>query len=294
MQAELERILGEAPRLLAGARLDHCRSLGGGCSQQVWRLALSDGRLLFAKQGSLVMLEAERRGLEALHAAADPRELVVPEPLALLPVGPDGGVLVLPWLEQERGDQTALGRGLARLHRCSCERAAGQFGWPSDGFIGLGSQLGGWRDNWGDAFIELRLQPQLCQAQTWGLAVGMKSSWLQGLVAVLNAHAPAPCLVHGDLWGGNAGVLSDGRGLLIDPACWWADREVDLAMTHLFGGFSPAFYAAYEQEWPLASGASGRIEVYNLYHLLNHANLFGGGYQQQCRQAIRQLERCFG
>ena len=294
MQPELERILGEAPHVLAGARLEQCTSLGGGCSQQAWRLVLSDDRLLFAKQGRLAMLEAEQRGLAALHAAADPADLVVPEPLALLPVGSDAGLLVLPWLDQGRGDQTALGRGLACLHRRSSEQGEGRFGWPCDGFIGLGPQPGGWREHWGDAFVELRLQPQLQLAQAWGLSVGPEVSWLRGLAAALSAHAPAPCLVHGDLWGGNAGVLSDGRGLILDPACWWADREVDLAMTHLFGGFGPTFYAGYEQEWPLASGAADRIEVYNLYHLLNHANLFGGGYQQQCRQAIRQLERQFG
>ena len=294
MQPELEQILGQAPRLLAGARLEQCISLGGGCSQQAWRLVLSDDRLLFAKQGRLAMLEAEQRGLAALHATADAADLVVPEPLALLPVGSDAGLLVLPWLDQFRGDQTALGRGLARLHRSSSERGEGRFGWPRDGFIGLGPQPGGWREHWGEAFVELRLQPQLKLAQAWGLSVGPEESWLRGLAAALSAHAPAPSLVHGDLWGGNAGVLRDGRGLIIDPACWWADREVDLAMTHLFGGFGPTFYGGYEQEWPLASGASDRIEVYNLYHLLNHANLFGGGYRQQCRQAIRQLEGQFG
>ena len=294
MQPELERILGEANGLLAGAHLEHCRSLGGGCSQQVWQLALSDGRLLFAKQGSLEMLEAEHRGLAALHAVADASDLVVPEPLALLPVDSDAGLLVLPWLEQVGGDQTALGRGLARLHRCTSDRCEDRFGWSSDGFIGLGPQPGGWREHWGDAFLQLRLQPQLRLAQGWGLNVETEASWLQGLVETLNAHAPSPSLVHGDLWGGNAGVLGDGRGLLIDPACWWADREVDLAMTHLFGGFGPSFYAGYEQEWPLAFGATDRIEVYNLYHLLNHANLFGGGYQQQCRQSLRQLERSYG
>ena len=99
--------------------------------------------------------------------------------------------------------------------------------------------------------------------------------------------------MHGDLWGGNAGVLADGRGALIDPACWWADREVDLAMTHLFGGFGRSFYQAYEQEWSLPLGASDRRMIYNLYHLLNHANLFGGGYGRQCREAIRHLEHQF-
>lgn len=95
--------------------------------------------------------------------------------------------------------------------------------------------------------------------------------------------------MHGDLWGGNASVLADERGALIDPACWWADREVDLAMTRLFGGFSARFYQGYQQEWPLDTNYQDRIDVYNLYHLLNHANLFGGSYKQQCLTAISAM-----
>ena len=94
-----------------------------------------------------------------------------------------------------------------------------------------------------------------------------------------------------DLWTGNAAVLADGRGVLIDPASWWADREVDLAMTHLFGGFSERFLEGYRSEWPLSEGFNQRIPVLNLYHLLNHANLFGGGYQQQSRRILEDLRR---
>jgi fructosamine-3-kinase len=95
--------------------------------------------------------------------------------------------------------------------------------------------------------------------------------------------------VHGDLWGGNASVFADGRGALIDPACWWADREVDLAMTRLFGGFSARFYEGYQQEWPLDANYQNRIDVYNFYHLLNHANLFGGSYKKQCLTTINAM-----
>jgi len=294
MQPELERLLNADAALLAGASLDQCHALGGGCSQQAWRLQLSDGRCLFAKQGDAAMLEAEQTGLAALHAAADPADLVVPEPLALLVDSAGCALLVLPWLEQQSGDQQALGRGLARLHRRSLAQGCGLFGWASDGFIGLGPQPAGWRDHWGEAFVELRLRPQLQLARSWGLSLAPLESWLARLTELLDQHGAEPVLVHGDLWGGNAGVLGDGRGLLIDPASWWADREVDIAMTHLFGGFSRSFYAAYEQEWPLAPGASDRVAIYNLYHLLNHANLFGGGYQQQSRQAIRHLQQQFG
>jgi fructosamine-3-kinase len=127
-------------------------------------------------------------------------------------------------------------------------------------------------------------------ARSWGLEIAPLEPLLHGLIQRLDRHGAKPALVHGDLWSGNASVLGDGRGLLIDPACWWADREVDLAMTHLFGGFSRRFYEAYQQEWPLPELASERVEVYNLYHLLNHANLFGGAYRQQCRQTLQRLE----
>ena len=293
MEAELDQALKADPALLEGASLVSCRALGGGCSQQAWQLRLSDGRSLFAKQGAEAMLAVEARGLEALHAAADPADLVVPRPLVVVPTSHSRSVLLLPWLDLVGGDQAGLGKGLARLHRTSAQQSPGRFGWASEGFIGLGPQPAGWRDRWGEAFVQLRLWPQLQLARAWGLEVSPHASWLVALAEWLDGHHASPSLVHGDLWGGNAGVLADGRGALIDPACWWADREVDLAMTHLFGGFGRSFYQAYEQEWPLPLGASDRRMIYNLYHLLNHANLFGGGYGQQCREAIRHLEHQF-
>jgi hypothetical protein len=105
----------------------------------------------------------------------------------------------------------------------------------------------------------------------------------------LDQHAVDPCLVHGDLWSGNAGVLVDGRAALFDPAVYRADREVDLAMARLFGGIPRAFFDAYEATWPLPPGQEGRVELYNLYHLLNHANLFGGSYVQQAQASIERL-----
>ena len=290
----LRSALDGAGALLQGTHLAACQALGGGCSQQAWKLTLSDGRHLFAKQGKADMLQAEQRGLAALHAMADPADLVVPEPLELLPTASDSALLLLPWLDLVGSNQASLGRGLARLHRESAARGQGGFGWDTDGFIGLGPQPAGWRHGWGEAFVDLRLRPQLRLARGCGFQGDADTAWLEALSALLDQHHPCPSLVHGDLWGGNAGVSADGRGVILDPACWWADREVDLAMTHLFGGFSRSFYDAYMQEWPLDPGASERIAIYNLYHLLNHANLFGGGYRRQSVEAIRQLQRRLG
>ena len=102
---------------------------------------------------------------------------------------------------------------------------------------------------------------------------------------------PDPCLVHGDLWPGNAGVLRDGRPCLYDPAVSYSDREVDLAMARMFGGLPEAFFEAYNDEWPLPAGAEQRLIAYNLFHLLNHANLFGGSYIDQSRRSVEALLR---
>ena len=292
VQAELEQLLDRQPQLAAGARLQRCQPVGGGCSQQTYQLQLSDGRLLFAKAGDPSMLKAEQRGLQALHRHLDPTDLWVPEPLVFDADASARGWLLLSWHGFTQGDQARLGRGLARLHRQSAqqgslEKGTGWFGWAWDGYIGLGHQPGGWCQSWGEAFVELRLRPQLEQAQSWGLALADLDPWLHELRDRLDRHGPDAALVHGDLWGGNAAVLADGRGLIFDPASWWADREVDLALTQCFGGFSQAFYNGYHQEWPLPPGAKQRVEIYNLYHWLNHANLFGGGYRQQC---LRFLE----
>jgi fructosamine-3-kinase len=282
-------------QLLEALQNDFCELQGCKCktlepvgSASTWRAELSDGRSLFLKLASPAMLKVEARGLRSLQQWADRTFLLIPDPLGIIQVG-ELAALILPWLDTGRGDQYDLGRGLARLHRTSADAGIDRFGWDEEGFIGLGPQPSGWLTAWGDAFVTLRLIPQLQLATNWGLDLDELEPLLAATRVWLDQHQPLPCLVHGDLWGGNASVLADGRGALIDPACWWADREVDLAMTCLFGGFSSRFYEGYQKEWPLDSNYEGRIDVYNLYHLLNHANLFGGGYQKQCLTAINAM-----
>ncbi|KZR86351.1 Fructosamine kinase [Synechococcus sp. MIT S9509] len=288
MRDQLERALAADAELLEGRQVVGLRSVGGGSVGSTWRLSLSDGEQLFVKVAQTANLLAEQSGLQALRHWADPALIEVPQVLGCLPLA-GKSALVMAWWDASSGDQFRLGRGLAQLHRASAAAGPGCFGWDHDGFIGLGPQPSGWCDSWGEAFTQLRLQPQLCLASEWGLAEQAWEPLLGPIAAWLNRHAPEPCLVHGDLWAGNAGVLADGRGLLIDPASWWADREVDLAMTRLFGGFSCRLMEGYSSEWPLQDGAEHRIEVLNLYHLLNHANLFGGGYKQQSREILKDL-----
>jgi protein-ribulosamine 3-kinase len=177
---------------------------------------------------------------------------------------------------QASGDHAALGRMLAELHR----QTAPRFGWERDNYIGLSPQKNGWCDDWGRFWRERRMRPQLERA-------GLRAD-LEKLDGLLESHHPAASLLHGDLWSGNAGFTKEGP-VVFDPAVYYGDRETDLAMTELFGGFPPEFYAAYEKEWPLDKGYARRKHLYNLYHLLNHLNLFGGGYLAPVQATLRLL-----
>ena len=270
--------------------------VGGGCIHRSWCLRLAGGRRLFAKTNTaerLPLLEAEAEGLRALAAWAEP-PLRLPQPLALTTLEGQA-VLVLSWLDLEHGGGARagweqLGAGLARLHRASAGGNGGRgYGLDRDNFIGLSPQPNGWRSDWADFFRSQRLEPQLAWALEAGQELPGAERLLELLPRWLNGHGSVPVLVHGDLWGGNAALVRGGAGALFDPACHWADREVDLAMAQLFGGFPPAFFAGYAGEWPLPPGAGERLPIYNLYHLLNHANLFGGGYWQQARQSLRAI-----
>ena len=270
--------------------------VGGGCIHSAWCLELADGRRLFAKTNratQLPLLEAEADGLQALAGVAPPA-LQVPQPLAWGCAG-EQAVLVMNWLALGRGPGNEgwqqLGRSLAQLHRRSLVEGPGQgrFGWDSDNFIGASSQPNGWLPSWGAFFVQRRLEHQLRLAAAAGLRFSGGQRLLELASAWLANHPAEPVIVHGDLWSGNAGLLEAGGAALFDPAIYRGDREVDLAMARLFGGFPAAFFAGYQKEWPLAAGFAERQELYNLYHLLNHANLFGGGYVQQAQQSIKAL-----
>ena len=285
------------------------RPVGGGCIHSAWRLELADGRCLFAKTNraaALPLLEAEVGGLRALARWAPP-ELVLPQPLAVGSAGHEA-VLLLSWLELAGGAAggggwTALGVALAQLHRSSAEAAAvgrwgdgspSGFGFPADNFIGSTPQPNGWLPDWASFFAERRLGAQLCRAEQAGQPLRGAGVVVERARQLLSRHSCGPALVHGDLWSGNAALLvgragQPGCATIFDPAVYWGDREVDLAMARLFGGFPQAFFAGYEATWPLPADWPERLELYNLYHLLNHANLFGGGYWQQAQSSIDRV-----
>jgi fructosamine-3-kinase len=264
----------------------HWREQGGSALNATWRLD-APGGVWFVKVNRadrLPMLEAEAAGLAELAACGAMR---VPRALA---TGREGvhAFLVLEWLDfGAGGHDAALGRALAALHRHTAPR----FGWHRDNTIGTTPQHNGWCDDWCTFFGERRLAPQAARVADGGhaeLAAAVRRL-IAALPALLAGHAPRPSLLHGDLWSGNAGALATGEPVLFDPAVHYGDREADLAMTELFGGFSADFHAAYRAAWPLDAGYERRRPLYNLYHVLNHANLFGGGYLAQAGRMVDAL-----
>jgi protein-ribulosamine 3-kinase len=269
------------------------RRIGAGSIHACWRWP-ADPDALFVKlatPASLPVFEAEAAGLRELAAA---RALRVPAVVAL---GTAGGAafLAIEWLQSlpiTGGQERALGEGLAALHALTAPR----FGWQRDNTIGRTAQANGWSADWADFFATRRLAPQLALAEQngFGALLSERGARLtEALPWLLAGHAPAPALLHGDLWGGNWLATTSGPSIF-DPAVYFGDREADLAMTRLFGGFGDDFYRAYEARSPLAPGAPARSDLYNLYHVLNHANLFGGGYARQARALIDRLLAAVG
>ena len=295
MQKLLLKDLQSSIKSLHTSAINQITSVQGGCIHDAWCIELKNGQKLFAKTNqkqNFPILEFEAEGLKVLKKYTDESFLEIPITLNLSKES-ELSVLTMNWIDMQQGDQTKLGEGLARLHRVSAEKNTGKFGWAKNGFIGSGIQIGGWEEEWGKSFVLLRLLPQLEIAEKWGIKNSEYSNLLENLIDFLNQHNPKPSLVHGDLWSGNAATNASGLGVIFDPAAWWADREVDIAMTYLFGGFSSEFYKGYEKVWPLSNTAKYRYCIYNLYHLLNHANLFGGGYKEQCQSQIKELRLKF-
>lgn len=244
----------------------------GGCIHRCYRVAegflkVNDARLADA-------FAAEADGLSALRSAG----ATAPQPLEH---GTDGGeaYLLIQWLDlRSRGDYSALGRMLARVH----ESTGAQFGWTRDNYIGSTPQLNRPTSQWKTFWREQRIGPQLERARRQGFSVEAKD-----VCDVLDGHEPQPSLLHGDLWSGNVGFTAD-RPVIFDPAVYYGDREADIAMTELFGGFPAQFYSAYGS---MPAGYETRKHLYNLYHLLNHLNLFGGGYLAQVKSTLGLLAR---
>jgi protein-ribulosamine 3-kinase len=265
------------------------RPVGGGSINHSLRLETSRGPVFIkcADPQALDMFEAEAVGLQALRDAGAVR---VPNVLAV-GVRAETAFLALEWIEFGVSDARAeatLGEQLARQHRVTADR----FGWSRDNTIGSTPQPNAWSDDWIEFLRERRLGYQLDLALRNGAAarvIDRGRRLCDSLAAFFSDYRPVPSLLHGDLWGGNWSADTSGRPVIFDPAVYFGDREADIAMTKLFGGFGRAFYAAYDSTWPRAPGADRRCTLYNLYHVLNHYNLFGGGYLSQAGTMIDSL-----
>ncbi len=261
----------------------------GGCIGRCWRWETATGPV-FVKEagpGRLGTLEAERDGLEALRATG---ALRVPAPLAL-GACEGGSFLVLEWIDFRPASpavEERLGEQLAALHRNRADR----FGFDHDNYIGSTPQPNGWSGDW-VAFLRgarIGFQLDLAARNGHGGRLQERGRQLLDLLGVFFAtYRPAPSLLHGDLWAGNWGADASGMPVIYDPAVYYGDREADIAMTRLFGGFGPRFHSAYVASWPLDQAAGTRRDLYNLYHVLNHLNLFGGSYRGQAESMIDKL-----
>lgn len=262
--------------------------LAGGCINSAFRL--SDGtQTWFVKTNRaalLDMFEAEAEGLDALAASAT---IKVPRALCTGSTG-DLSFIVMEHLDLGQGNVLGwrkAGERLAALHRTS---AAG-YGWKRDNTIGATAQHNAWQQDWIAFWRDQRLGFQLELAAKHGYHGRLQALGEQLLARfpALIDHDPQPSLLHGDLWGGNLGFTRAGEPVIYDPATYFGDREAELAMTELFGGFSADFYDAYREAWPIDAGYRVRKTLYNLYHVINHLNLFGGGYGTQAERMLQTL-----
>ena len=282
--------IGQAITAVNGDRINNVgvTPVGGGSISRAWRLR-GERHDYFIKTHAADFIEnfsAEAEGLRALATAVSP----VPTFLTC-GVTDATAFLVLEYLDLrplDRAGGAFLGRQLAALHRVTGEA----FGWHRNNFIGATPQANDAHASWPHFFAQRRLLPQLGLATKCGMASELRAkgeALAERIGGLFIDYRPLPSLLHGDLWSGNAAQLADGRAVMFDPACYFGDREADLAMSELFGGFPESFYVAYREAWPLDHGYETRKPLYNLYHVLNHYNLFGDAYLGQARRMIERL-----
>lgn len=263
------------------------QNVGGGSINTACRVADGD-RQYFIKTNHAhhaEMFAAEAEGLTQMAAS---RTVRVPEPVCYGSFGQQCFV-VMEYLELGgRADMVLLGQQLAAMHR----QTNGSFGWHIDNTIGSTPQPNTQSKDWIQFWREHRLGFQLELAASNGYGGELQrlgERLMSDLPVLFESYQPVVSMLHGDLWSGNYGGLSDGEPVIFDPAFYYGDREADLAMTTLFGGFGGNFYAAYNEAWPLDEGYRVRKTFYNIYHILNHLNLFGGGYHDQAMSMMKNV-----
>ena len=298
-QCELEQVI--AAETSAACQIVSSRPVSGGCIHETFQLKVADGRKFMIKMNrdpSAEMFQAESAGLESLAASSPlPR---VPQVIAHgVLVDGHTAFLIMEWIEtgsRSRDFSERFGHELATLHQSASQqpKPIDRFGFEHDNFIGSTPQLNGWRDDWAEFWRENRLRYQFHLACKNGYGEVFSSKKVELFLQrtrelIAETAAEPPSLIHGDLWSGNYLVDEQGAPVLIDPAAYYANREAEFGMTILFGGFDRRFYEAYHEAHPLQAGFQERFEIYKLYHLLNHLNLFGASYLSGCASIMNRF-----
>lgn len=267
---------------------NNMQAKGGGSINNAFVLSSDDGRQYFVKtnrSGRKSMFEAEANGLVAM---ASSKTIKVPMPLCFGDDGSHSYIVMENLLLSGSANQSDLGEQLASMHK----NVAEQFGWEMDNTIGSTFQPNAWQGDWLEFWRVQRLGYQLSLAAKNGYDGEIQTlgeRLLDDMPVLFEGRSVEASMLHGDLWGGNVAGLSDGTPVIYDPAFYYGDREADLAMTYVFGGFESDFYASYHNAYPLDDGFAVRKIFYNIYHILNHMNMFGGGYHGQSIQMMSKV-----
>lgn len=274
---------------LTESKLQSVQSLAGGCISNAFKIEMNFGKNYFLKINPNTGRDMFIKEAHGLIELAKPKVIKVPEVILS-----DDSFILTEFISTGRKDKKffeEFGRQFASLHKFHSEH----FGFTEDNYIGSNDQINipneAEKENWIKFYFDKRILYQYNLALKNGYATKELSNGISSLEnnidKILEGSAELPSLLHGDLWGGNYMVDENGKACLIDPAVYYGHREADLAMTKLFGGFSPEFYSAYNETFPLADGYEYREGIYKLYHILNHLNLFGRGYYSQAIALIR-------
>lgn len=274
-------------------RIDNAQAVSGGDINQAYQLQSNQGPLfLKLNQAELAPLFATEA--HSLHAIAKTHSIRCPNVLGH-GVFANQAWLLMEYLElSANGNDRQRGQAVARMHQHTNQDPK-PFGWFEDNFIGHSKQPNSWHSDWATFYGQQRLKPQLELAIMRGASQTLYQQGMQlidNLEPFFTRYQPQASLLHGDLWAGNSAFINsepNNEAVLFDPASYYGDRETDLAMTEMFGGYSREFYAGYHAVYPIDAGYQERKPLYTLYHVLNHYNLFGGHYGSQAQSLIKQL-----
>ena len=281
--------LSEICNHLGKSKIINIQKIFGGCINHSWRIDFKDSKIFLKKNESdQKLLKFEQYCLNDLRKYTNYQNIIIPKVINYFEYE-NNEFLLLEWIDLNNFNQKKLGAGIAEIHLNSNKKNPNKFGYSMPGFIGTTKQLNGWENNWADCFIKMRIDPQLSLLKDHSLSNNLLNRIKSKIKVHLSDHEPLNCLIHGDLWSGNVSTGYLEKGIIFDPSCWWADSEIDIAMTRLFGGFTNDFYSEYFKIIKEKNGSKKRTTIYNFYHILNHANMFGGSYINQVNNYINMI-----